>query len=57
MGPIYMVHPDHGTHIAYELDEVERCKLNGWTVREDSIVDVAEEAEPPKKRGRPRKAK
>lgn len=32
---VYMTHPNHGTHIAYSLEEVERCRANGWTVRED----------------------
>jgi len=32
---VYMTHPKHGTHIAYSHDEVEMCKRNGWTVRED----------------------
>ena len=59
---VYMVHPDHGTHVAYDLFEVERNKLNGWTVREDSSREVADahaegEKQEPKKRGRPRKAK
>lgn len=59
MGPIYMVHPVHGTHIAYDSDEVERNKLNGWTLR-DEVVPVIEEepiSGPPKKRGRPKGSK
>lgn len=32
---VYMTHPNHGTHIAYSHEEIERCKANGWTVRED----------------------
>lgn len=27
---IYLYHKDHGVHIAYTEQEVERCKLNGW---------------------------
>ncbi len=51
---VYLVHPKHGTHIAYDSSEVELCQKNGWVVREDKAV--AEEAivEAPK-RGRPRK--
>ena len=26
----YMKHRDHGTHIAYSQDEVERNESNGW---------------------------
>lgn len=32
---VYMEHPHHGTHIAYDHGEVERCKANGWKVREE----------------------
>lgn len=35
MGPIYMVHPEHGTHIAYDEEEVARCKENGWRLRDE----------------------
>lgn len=60
MGPIYMVHPHHGTHIAYEDDEVARCLENGWSLRDriETIerIEVAD-AQPKKRRGRPPKAK
>ena len=29
---VYMTHPNHGTHIAYSDDEVEKCKTHGWVV-------------------------
>ena len=46
---IFLVHPKHGTHIAYSQLEVDECLKNGWVVREDK------KKEPEKKRGRPRK--
>ena len=63
MGPIYMVHPEHGTHIAYDEEEVARCKENGWCLRDEAALNaVIEEVRSaplaPKKRiGRPPKVK
>lgn len=31
----YLTHPEHGTHLAYDDGEVERCKKNGWVVYGD----------------------
>lgn len=31
----YMTHPEHGTHIAYSDVEIETCKNNGWSVRDE----------------------
>ena len=32
--PCYLTHPENGTHIAYDMDEVERLtKWYGWTVQ------------------------
>lgn len=45
MKPVYMVHEKHGVHIAYDAHEVERCKKNGWKVREEQPAET-------KKRGR-----
>ena len=49
---IYMTHPKHGIHIAYSDQEVEYNKKNGWEVFGDTHPN---EAQKPKKRGRPRK--
>lgn len=49
---IYLTHPDHGTHIAYSDQEVERCKANGWVLRKDS----SEIQEPRQKRKYTRRA-
>lgn len=35
---IYLVHPEHGTHIAYTENEVAECAKSGWRRR----VDVPE---------------
>jgi hypothetical protein len=32
---IYLYHKDHGVHIAYTEQEVERCKLNGWVEKQE----------------------
>lgn len=61
---VYMVHPDHGTHIAYDAEEVVRCKAAGWKFRDESnvepVVGVDTDGDgvidkPFKKRGRPKK--
>lgn len=67
--PVYLIHPDHGTHIAYDIGEVERCKLNGWKLRDEApkaapvtadVVNAAdvvwEKAVEKRKPGRPKKA-
>jgi hypothetical protein len=33
--PIYLTHPDHGTHICYSQMEVEECKKHGWKLKEE----------------------
>lgn len=33
--PCYLVHPNHGVHVAYSEDEVERCRAHGWVPREE----------------------
>lgn len=43
---VYMTHPQHGTHIAYSEDEVARCKLSGWSVRDDAKKAQAPQAPP-----------
>lgn len=35
MTTVALVHPDHGTHFAYDKGELERLKKAGWTVRPD----------------------
>ena len=53
---VYMIHPNHGTHIAYTPQEVEDCLKNGWTFK-DAPKENTQETEKPKKRpGRPRKS-
>jgi len=52
---VYMVHPQHGVHIAYDPLEVERCKANGWSIRDDKKPEPVPEDQAPKKRGRPKK--
>ena len=32
---IYLVHPGHGTHIAYTSQEVADCLANGWKLRDE----------------------
>lgn len=41
----YMTHPEHGVHIAYSKDEVERCKAHGWTEKPGEGA----ETDPPQK--------
>lgn len=33
--PCYLVHPQHGVHVAYSEDEVARCRPHGWVPREE----------------------
>lgn len=33
---VYLYHKDHGVHIAYTEQEVERCKLNGWVEKPEA---------------------
>lgn len=49
----YMTHPEHGVHIAYSQDEVERCKAHGWKERPNEGVN--KEPAPKAKRGRKKK--
>lgn len=62
---VYLTHPQHGTHIAYDQSEVDRCKANGWVLRDEKkpapVVGVDVDGDgvidkPFKKRGRPAKA-
>lgn len=53
--PFYLTHPEHGTHICYTPEDVERHKAQGWKPQD-------EDPEKPqtltlKKRGRPAKVK
>lgn len=41
---VYMTHPDHGTHIAYSEVEVETCKKNGWSLRDEPKDSLKESA-------------
>lgn len=63
---VYLVHPQHGVHIAYDQAEIERCKANGWRLRDEpvteAVVGVDKDGDGKidqvfKKRGRPPKAK
>ena len=54
--PIYLTHPEHGTHICYNSYEVEQCEKNGWKQIEQKPVEVNPVEEKPK-RGRPKKVK
>ena len=52
---VYLVHPEHGVHIAYEEDEVRRLtEWYGWKRQEEKKPEVKQEA---KRRGRPPKTK
>ena len=54
--PHYLKHPEHGVHIAYTPEEVEACRLNGWTpIEEENPAQPAVTEEPIKRRGRPPK--
>ena len=53
---VYLVHPKHGTHIAYSPLEVEKCKANGWVERDKVEPPKQPILHLPKKRGRPKKA-
>jgi hypothetical protein len=66
MNYVYLTHPDHGTHIAYTQDEIDRCLAEGWKLKvsaceEDKPVASAEVERAvlhlPEKRGRPRPRK
>ena len=52
---VYLVHPKHGTHIAYSPLEVEKCKANGWVERDAVPPKTETTLHLPKKRGRPKK--
>lgn len=55
--PHYLKHPEHGVHIAYTPEEVDACRLNGWTpIEEEKPVPAPVSTEEPiKRRGRPPK--
>lgn len=57
---IYLVHPQHGTHIVYTPFELEKCLSNGWKPRDeetkdDVLIPLSQIDKP--KRGRPKKVK
>lgn len=52
---VYLTHPQHGTHVAYTHDEVERLtRLYGWKVKEPEAPNP--EPEPKATLHLPRKA-
>jgi hypothetical protein len=60
MSAIRMTHPLHGAMHAYDAAEIEKLKGWGWSVEGDAEkapVEIGVDAEIPKKRGRPPKAK
>lgn len=40
--PIYMKHPDHGTHIVYSEQEADACRKHGWYLP-DEVKDAPKE--------------
>ena len=38
--PAYLLHPQHGVHVAYSDDEVARCRAHGWVPREEKAEVV-----------------
>lgn len=59
---LYMIHPNHGTTIAYDEQEVKLNEKNGWKVvgpnppaRRDKHGEQVETIAVEPKRGRPRK--
>lgn len=36
---VYLTHPKHGVHIAYDQSEIDRCKANGWVLRDVPKVE------------------
>lgn len=61
---VYLKHEKHGTHIAYDEEEVKRCEANGWKLKDESkdlealndVINAVRDEPLMKKRGRPKKA-
>lgn len=57
MAVVYMVHDQHGAHVAYSDDEVRRLEANGWRrkVEAPAVAVTSHDGTLtlPKRRGRP----
>lgn len=51
--PYYLTHPNHGTHVCYTMEDVDKHRKEGWVPKEEAKPLVTE----PKKRGRKPKDK
>lgn len=56
--PTYMRHKEHGIHICYTPEDVEKHRAIGWVPTDEfetKRVEIADPVEVTKKRGRPKK--